>query len=159
MKHLYASSLFLMIISLHAADNQQQLLSALSKSNNPEEIINHLKQKNFDINAPIDYYGKTMLHHACGSLNHLQLAKALIFHDADVNVQSFIHGETPLHEAAFTGNLDIVELLLQHGADLTAKTYVDATALDMAEIQGHEDIATLIRNWNYIPDIKEPDTK
>ena len=30
-------------------------------------------------------------------------------------------GETPLHLAAFTGNIAIVELLLQHHADIEAR--------------------------------------
>lgn len=159
MKSLYAFTLLLIITTVHAADNQEQLLLALPQSNNPKEILDHLKQEGFNINTPIDYYGKTILHHACGYLNNISLAKALIFHNADVNVQSFIYGETPLHEAASIGNLDIVELLLKNGAHSKVKNDVDATPLDIAEIHGHKDIAEFIKNWNYIPDIKEPDTE
>lgn len=142
------------MMHLHAADIQQ-LLFALTTSNNPEAILKRLKLENFDINTPIDYYGKTALHNACGHLNCTSLAKALIVHDADVNAQSSINGETPLHEAASIGNLDIVELLLNHGADPKIKNYFDATPLDIAEIQGHEHIAQCLRNWSdNFPDIK-----
>lgn len=154
MKCLYTFTLLLMITTLHAADTQQ-LLFALTQSNNPEEILERLKLQNFDTDTPIDYYGKTALHKACSHLNCTSLAKALIVHNANVNAQNFINGDTPLHEAASIGNLDIVELLLNHGADPKIKNYTDATPLDIAEIHGHDEVAKCLRSWSDdLPDVK-----
>jgi ankyrin repeat protein len=48
------------------------------------------------------------------------LVKLLIEHDADPNVQ-LQDGDTPLMQAARLGQADIVELLLQHGAQPDAR--------------------------------------
>jgi len=53
-----------------------------------------------------------------------------IFNYADDN------GWTPLHEATRTLNLDIVQFLVEHGADINARTSEDSTALDLAVLYG-----------------------
>jgi ankyrin repeat protein len=147
-------TLLITTITLYAADTQQ-LLFTLTTNSNPEEILERLKLENFDINTPIDHYEKTVLHHACGHLNCISLAEALILHNANINVQSSINGETPLHEAASIGNLDIVELLLNHGANPKIKNHTDATPLDIAEIHGHDEVAKCLRSWSDdLPDVK-----
>jgi len=40
---------------------------------------------------------------------------------------------TPLHRAAVNGNIDIVKLLLEHGADVNAKTNDGETPIDCAD--------------------------
>ncbi|KAF8632601.1 hypothetical protein AX15_001806 [Amanita polypyramis BW_CC] len=53
---------------------------------------------------------------------------------------------TPLHLAADRGNLDIVNLLLEKGADVSLKDPDDLTALELADVAGHEDIVKLLSN-------------
>lgn len=51
-------------------------------------------------------------------------------------------GRRALHEAAFFGHLEMVKLLLDHGATLDAQVLpLGHTALYMAVLQGHHDIA------------------
>jgi ankyrin repeat protein len=155
MKHVYAFTLLITTSILHAADTQQ-LLFALTQSNNPEEILEQLKLKNFDINAPIDYYEETALHHACGLLNCASLTKALLAHGANVDAQNSINGETPLHYAAGCGHSAIVKILLEYGAHRNKETYTNKTPADFAREKGYEEIANLIDNWEDLPDTKEP---
>jgi ankyrin repeat protein len=52
-------------------------------------------------------------------------------------------GETALHLAAGEGHLEIVKLLLEHGADVNAKTAYE-TALHLAAGEGHLEIVKLL---------------
>ncbi len=54
-------------------------------------------------------------------------------------------GFTPLHAAAQNGNMDLVQLLLAHGADPTARTNDGRSAMDFAKEGGHTDVARLLR--------------
>ena len=46
-------------------------------------------------------------------------------------------GYTPLHEAASSGHLNVLELLLQHGSDVNCLTNTGCTPLHLAAINGH----------------------
>ncbi|MEA5466671.1 ankyrin repeat domain-containing protein [Leptothoe sp. PORK10 BA2] len=77
-----------------------------------------------------------------------EIALVLIDHGADVN---WIDGEgvTPLILAAFKNHLDLVQLLLAHGADPTVKDQWHRTALDYALRRGEADpIVQLLRPAN-----------
>jgi uncharacterized protein len=52
-------------------------------------------------------------------------------------------GGTPLHSAAFNGNVPIVQALLAHGADPEAATDDGKTPLDLARENGHENVLQL----------------
>lgn len=53
-------------------------------------------------------------------------------------------GQTPLHVAAGGSSLDCVIRLLTAGADVTARSNVDFSALDYAVIRGHAEVADVI---------------
>jgi hypothetical protein len=62
----------------------------------------------------------------------LILAKQLIEHGANVNAVESADGKTPLHRACFWGNvtnLDLVEYILEEGADPNAQDNLGATPL------------------------------
>jgi ankyrin repeat protein len=57
------------------------------------------------------------------------------------------HGVTPLHLAAYTGSVELVELLLAKGADPNARADKGATPLVAASRQGHKKVeAVLLRH-------------
>ncbi len=71
------------------------------------------------------------------------ITAALIEAGADVNaVQQ--DGATPLHEAAAIGNLALVQLLLEHGADASARDAKQRDAAAFAHEGGHTAIVELL---------------
>lgn len=77
-----------------------------------------------------DYCGWTLLHQASARRN-LREVKRLLRDGADVNARTIISrnfngtsvtkDSTPLHIAAHCGFLDVVQCLLENGADIDAK--------------------------------------
>ncbi len=70
----------------------------------------------------------------------LKLVQVLVAHQADVNAAQH-GGWTPLHQAAAHGINDLVEFLLEHGADRSLKSEDGRTAADMALAGGYEELA------------------
>jgi ankyrin repeat protein len=76
-------------------------------------------------------YGNTPLHLAVSA----RIAKALIQGGADIESRRssleycFRNGHTPLHEHAFEGNIEIVEILIQAGANINARSHDGKTPL------------------------------
>ena len=52
---------------------------------------------------------------------------------------------TPLHEGAYNGNKEIVELLITSGADVNAMKIDGMTPVDMATFSNHNEIVELLR--------------
>jgi len=63
-----------------------------------------------------------------GDLEHMQ---ALLAKRVDINAVN-AQGWTSLHVAATGGNVEVVGLLLKHGADVNAASHIGATPLDNA---------------------------
>ena len=53
---------------------------------------------------------------------------------------------TPLHEAAFNGDVALGRLLLERGADRSLRTGDGQTALEIASANGREEIVRLLRD-------------
>lgn len=53
-------------------------------------------------------------------------------------------GQTPLHHAAMKGHTDIVQTLLDHGADHEVVDMTDDTALDLAVFYRHDDVIKIL---------------
>ena len=82
--------------------------------------------------------------HACVAISKsTHAAKLLLDHGADVNATQH-GGFTPLHAAAFSGELALVRLLVDSGAALDPKTNDGQTALDLAREKGHDEVVKLI---------------
>jgi hypothetical protein len=81
--------------------------------------------------------------------NQLILAKQLIEHGANVNAVSIPQGMTPLHNACYAGNvtnLDLVELLLEEGADPNSQDHMGITPLRRS-LPNAPGAATFLLNW------------
>ncbi|KAH7252720.1 hypothetical protein BKA59DRAFT_475145 [Fusarium tricinctum] len=56
-----------------------------------------------------------------------------------------VRNRTPLHTAAQRGHLEIVKLLVDYGADLTATTFFGSTAEKLAEKYHHPAVAAFLK--------------
>jgi len=85
--------------------------------------------------------GRTPLHYAAFCGLH-DLAKMLaIEYPQDVNSESLPSGSSPLYLAARRGHVDLARMLIEHGADVSAQTKDEWTALHEASENGHVDVA------------------
>ncbi|KAK1667639.1 hypothetical protein QYE76_055798 [Lolium multiflorum] len=92
-----------------------------------------------------DQYGLTALHVAAIK-GHCDVI-ALLAGSGCMDIEcEDVEGHRPLHLAVEGGCADAVDLLLDMGADVHAKTKRDATPLQMAETMGYDDIAQLLRS-------------
>ncbi|MCD0502377.1 ankyrin repeat domain-containing protein [Bordetella petrii] len=80
--------------------------------------------------AQVNRLGWTPLHYAA-SKGRIETAKLLLANKAMVNAPS-PDGTTPIMMAGFSGNRDMVQLLLDAGADITTRDLKDKNASDWA---------------------------
>lgn len=72
------------------------------------------------------------------------VAKVLLNHGADPNVADSSTGTTPLHDAARTGYLDTVRLLVEYQADPQARDNANCRPVDLAAEHGHADVVAFL---------------
>jgi ankyrin repeat protein len=90
--------------------------------------------------------GFTPLHSAVATdagVADREIILALLGAGADPNLQSR-EGGTPLHTAAFTGDIGVVELLLAHGADPMATDAKGQTPLEVARDRKNVDASSAL---------------
>lgn len=97
----------------------------------------------------------TALHFACSQSgpNGVLLAKLLLEHGAKVNLKC--GGYMPLHRACVSGNADVVELLLSHGAKPQLRSRLAENPLVSACSAGHLGIAERLMAHHSPPKLDE----
>ena len=118
-----------------AADKDSQAVVALLKEGE-------------DANAPFPIVGTRALMVAASHGNR-DTVQALLDAGADVNAKDFT-GWTALHAAAFKGDPEIVQLLLEHGGIPGKARWFIRSPSGLAEGQGHKDI---------VPPLKEAEAR
>lgn len=109
------------------------------------EVVEFLISKGVEVDIR-NKYGKTPLHVAAYA-GKVEVAELLLSKGADINARDK-HGQTSLHKAvvAYENRKEAVELLLNNGADASIKDNDSKTPLDIAEEEGYEEIAELLRS-------------
>ena len=122
-----------------------------------QDVVEILLKHDAVVNAK-DKYGWTPLHGAAskGGDRGVEVAKHLfnVKKDGngerlDVNVQSN-NMNTPLHVASIAGNLEMVKLLLSHGAKMGIKGENGWTPLEAAEKNRHKEIVDWLRDYSLL---------
>ncbi|KAK1746108.1 ankyrin repeat domain-containing protein [Skeletonema marinoi] len=89
------------------------------------------------LSPTVDYenrLGHTAMSMACSYSNGgMETIRDLLQGGADINRQSSLDGNTPLHHACKAGNLDVVAELIRCGANHTLKNHLNHTATDFVE--------------------------
>ncbi|RYP78795.1 hypothetical protein DL769_003131 [Monosporascus sp. CRB-8-3] len=86
----------------------------------------------------------TSLHLACEAGSTQQVRELLQQDVVDIDARG-LRDRTALHVAAQNGHLEVVKVLVQHGANLDARTFFKSTADDLAMQRGYHRIAALVR--------------
>jgi Ankyrin repeats (many copies) len=84
--------------------------------------------------------------HAAVKAKNITAVKQLLESGSDVNAKQRGLEMTPLHYAIETGYLEVVECLVDHGADITAKTKTGWSALHLAAYKGNLEIVHYLIN-------------
>lgn len=132
--------------------NTEPALMAAARSGNME-TVQALLDAGADVNATEPLEHQTALMWAVAE-GHLDIASRLLDEGADPNMQARVSelterknadfpsgGFTPLHWAARNGDDAMINLLLEHGADLNAKNGDSSTPMMLAIVNDRFDVA------------------
>lgn len=76
---------------------------------------------------------RSTLHGAAGRGDIDTVYELLVEDEVDIN-DFDANGNTPLHWAALRGHLSVVDVLLEHGADVNIRDRMNRTPLDLAKL-------------------------
>ena len=121
------------------------LLKIAAKANF-SDIISLLVAAGADVNA-LDRDGESAMHSAA-RYGHSESAKALLINShkqvINLNIQERVYGWSPIHVASVDGQLSMVQVLADAGADIVLQDFSSWTAKEHAALRGHLDIAQLL---------------
>jgi len=106
-----------------------------------------------DVNGTVPFYRDnrcTLLYKAVGYTN-VEIIRYLILKGAIIDTVSGQEEWTPLHYAASIGNIDIVKLLLDHGASIEPKTTHGTSVYDFARGLYDKQLIQYLESYNDIP--------
>jgi ankyrin repeat protein len=153
-------SLFSISIVAGGLDQHEQLREAIREKDIAK--VKQLIDAGAKINIPFDN-GWTALHQAMtvGDTDVIKdIIKLLIRKGAHVNAQTERSGQTSLMMATQIGDKDIVQILLNAGADVTLKDKNGLSAMDHAKLQDKREIGRmLVEAFLRQKKIKEPSRK
>ena len=114
------------------------------------DVVAYLLKKGAKVNIPASNPSKVMPLHSAVAKNDYAICQLLLENGADVNATQ-MQGVTALQSAAHRGNLALVQLLVENGADMEMETTEGKTALSFAKEDGHETVATFLKNAFHLP--------
>ena len=120
------------------------IIVAIESGNN--EMLKELLKRGASVREKHPVFGRLALHTACYYEN-VEAVKILLAYDKSiVNYQSDVDGWTPIDDAVLKGNIEIVKILLENGADPRVPNFKNETPIDMATKFGKGEIVKLLRD-------------
>ena len=98
---------------------------------------------NFDINSYFYYGAETMLSGACKFKNAKEIVLYLLLKGADPNKYSYDNNWNALNSACVYNNNEIIQILIDHGADVNSLNYRKEPPLCTAICYGDKNMNTL----------------
>jgi ankyrin repeat protein len=129
-------------VSVNVAGKKKRTPLILAAYNGHTFVVEFLFGKGADINAK-DSDGQTALFYT-SKRSFNETAEFLLKNGAEVNVQSKKKGITALMIAAALGNVKMVRLLLDNGADPALHDNFGVTAEVLAQKKGHSAVVDLL---------------
>ncbi|XP_038569207.1 cyclin-dependent kinase 4 inhibitor B [Micropterus salmoides] len=120
----------------------QDALTTAAANGQAAEVKN-LLQAGAQVNG-VNRFGRTALQ--VMMMASTPVAQVLLEHGADPNVADRSTGATPLHDAARTGFLDTVRLLVEKQADPWARDNAKCLAVDLARNEGNTDVVAFLES-------------
>jgi ankyrin repeat protein len=110
---------------------------------NHEPVVRLLLERNARVDAASSNDMRVMPLHSAAAARSVPIARLLLERGAPVNARQGTSGLgfTPLMEAALNGQTEMVDLLLEYGADRTMRDEKGQTAGDYARQNGHAALA------------------
>ncbi|XP_026852078.1 cyclin-dependent kinase 4 inhibitor B [Electrophorus electricus] len=109
---------------------------ATAAANGNVELVESLLLNGADVNG-VNRFGRTPIQ--VMMMGSTPVARVLLAHGADPNVVDAHAGATPLHDAARTGFLDTVKILIQFGANPDVGDNNNYRPVDLAQQNGHQE--------------------
>ena len=106
-------------------------------------LLSQFKKQKAELVRTVDQRNMTALSHAV-KWGHVQLAETLLRAGSSPDQTEHSRGHSLLMMASSEGNVAMVELLLQWGADTGYQTVLGDTAVTVAQARGHDMVAKLI---------------
>ncbi|XP_076584645.1 cyclin-dependent kinase 4 inhibitor B [Chaetodon auriga] len=120
---------------------EDDLTAAAAKGNTAD--VELLLRAGAEVNG-VNCFGRTALQ--VMMMGSAPVAHVLLKHGADPNVADRRTGTTPLHDAARTGFLDTVRLLVLFMADPQARDNTNCRPVDLARGGGHTDVVAFLES-------------
>jgi hypothetical protein len=133
----------LLMVRVHGSNHvpKKWVVSAAAKGE--IRLLDYLLEHGADVNTRAQY-GESPLA-AAAAEGQIEAATMLIARGARLDNRTAITLETPLTKAARANHMDMVKLLLDHGANPDAMDVLDRTALDWAQENDNHQMASLLQ--------------
>ena len=139
-----AIALFLPLASQAFTDDEQVEFMGAVTTGDTVTVIKYLDAGTISVKDV--FFGWTPLLSAA-SKNQLAVVKILAEHGADLNYRHPITKMTSAAHAAYEGNNELLEYLLQKGADPNIKARANVSLIRLARDQGHPDTVQLLTKY------------
>ncbi|KAG8014739.1 Cyclin-dependent kinase 4 inhibitor B [Nibea albiflora] len=112
-------------------------------ANGRREDVEDLLQAGAQVNG-VNCFERTALQ--VMMMGSWQVAQLLLKHGADPTLADRSTGATPLHDAARTGFLETVRLLVEYMADPQARDKSNCRPVDLARANGHTEVVAYLES-------------